>query len=68
MQRLVLNIEGMNGNSCERKLCKRVCRLNGIKGVSAKADEGTLVTYYDEKSTDIKALLDSVTECGFTVI
>ena len=68
MQKLILDIEGLTDSGGERKLCRRICRLDGIKGVSARSSDGKLIAYYDEKNTDMKALLDSVTECGFNVI
>lgn len=68
MDSIILNVEGMNCSNCERRVCKKLIGVKGIRAVRADSKAGTVQAVYDEKIAGMKEMMDSITEIGYFVV
>lgn len=64
--KLVLAVEGMNGNGCAGKLTKAIEGLDGVNAVAFNYQTGEAKVAFVDGKTDKDAILKAIEEAGYT--
>lgn len=60
-----INVKGMSCMHCERRLESALKEIKGVKKVKADHTAGILEVEYNEKKTDLDAIINAVRETGY---
>ncbi len=65
MQNLILNINGMTCGGCAKSVSKVLLSVNGVQSAEVDFAGARAAVVFDNKQTDIHALISAVEEAGF---